>query len=192
MVPLIKKGIKMPTPTITITHQELKRLLSQVKGTRIISIELSTVPQLSKPKTNPLSGRIRKIQKLNGVIGQIYSKSVNRQREREGKKTDFQAKKRTHLQKIVGTPLLVNSAGQSYVGMQPQTVVKSPIYAVDGTVRDLNDTIDGLALKSWLRSPQQRSSTRQEISKTVPYINCKLESIIAISGLVKGVNLKIQ
>lgn len=77
----------------TITRSELCNMLFNVKGAKFVTITARTIPKLIGGKSNPYHG-VEKVAVVNGTINFHYENSVNRQREREGKENDFEAKER--------------------------------------------------------------------------------------------------
>jgi hypothetical protein len=145
----------------------------------MLTLTIQTEPKLRSPKSNPLFGKIKKIQSINGAVGYDYSAVVGRQLVKEGKPPDFQAVIRKGMRHIGGA-ILENDKGESYVFLRPLSY-SDAIYYVDGKQTDIE------GIKSFLYFPPNSGSGRQGTDKAIPYINVKLSNILYVKGLSKGI-----
>jgi len=161
----------------TITKQELIERLLNTKGTTIISVEASTNPRLLKTD-NPYWDKenkkwnITKLSYVNGMIGWIYTNSVNNQRSREGKSEDFQAHKRRWGKRIKGTPL-VDHKGNKYLELKVENHYRTVYLDADGYPVDERD------LEPYKQNSKPKS--RQGVEKEVVLRDYKIDSIETIT-----------
>jgi hypothetical protein len=74
--------LKLSNGPITLTRDELKTVLINVRGAKPVTITARTKPDLVGGKKCPLVG-LEKVAVVNGLINFSYENSVNKQRERE-------------------------------------------------------------------------------------------------------------
>jgi len=163
----------------TIGLSELERLL-RFKGTRILTVTIRTEPRLKAPKSNPLVGRLVKMETIQGPTGFSYERAVNRQLEREAEPTDivdyFRAIQRPWVEYIPGTPLIKHKeTGVLYLPLRPDRVLQTQ-FILDGKEVSLEE------IRDYLYVPPAGSG-RQGTEKVVPYINVKLTNVVQIQGL---------
>lgn len=161
----------------TITKQELIERLMNTKGTTIVSIETKTTPRLLKTD-NPYWNKenkqwhLTKLSRVNGIVGWIYSNSVNNQRVREGKEDNFQAEERKWGKRIQGTPL-VDHKGNKYLELKVENKYKS-VY-----LDDEGEVVDDSVVKQYESSSSSKS--RQGVEKEVVLRDYKIGSINTIT-----------
>jgi len=119
---------------IGIGQASLASLLSKVKGATFATLLCETEPDLIKPKSNPLAGRVKKLSRVNVCLNFHYEKAVNRQLTREGKDADFVVQPRKWGERIQGTPL-VEHKGKLYVEAMVQKVYHTH-FTLDGKLVD--------------------------------------------------------
>jgi hypothetical protein len=105
-----------------ITKEKLIELLSG--GSKIVTLYTETEPKLKK--ANPYVGVVKR-SKVNGVVGFIYQNSVNNQRGREGKESNFEAEPRKWGVRINGTPI-VEHKGKKYLEVKVERYLDSEYY----------------------------------------------------------------
>jgi hypothetical protein len=143
----------------------------------MLTLTIQTEPKLRSPKKNPLFGRVKKIQAVNGAVGYDYSAAVNRQLDKEGKPPEFQATIRPGMRHIGGA-LLENDKGEKYVFLRPLSYGDA-VYYVDGKLTPLHN------IDQYLYFSPDNGSGRQGTDKTIPYINVKLCNVVCIKGFEK-------
>ncbi len=170
------------TPTITNVGTNLSahwtNLFKSLKGCRMMSLTINTEPKLRRPKSNPLAGRIRKVQKINGAVGFSYEKAVNRQKIKDNQPPDFEALKRRSMVHIGGAILQNTNTGEHYVFLRPKHKDVA-VYYVDGKLTPVDYIKDKLYFP-----PKKKDSGNisQGVSKEVPYINIKTANIVYVKG----------
>lgn len=164
-----------------ITPNELQEMLSTTKGATIVSILARTPVKLrkkSRVNSDPCPFEsIHKISRVNGILNHNYEKSVNRQREREGKETDFQAVQHQWAEHVPGTPFVRNRRG----GDTLYLVIKVE-RAFDTVYVDQDDRIR--TKQEIAEFEYSKGSSRQNLDQEVIYRNYKLDNIHAL--IMKG------
>jgi hypothetical protein len=96
------------------------------ENTKVAPVPVFVLPGL---KTNNGKTYYAKVSQVNGQIGYDYAGAVNRQREREGKETDFTAKPSTY-QEVEGSTALQRKGDQMYMRYRPMQVASEfkPVY----------------------------------------------------------------
>jgi hypothetical protein len=159
-------------------------LLSERKGTQIVTIDAITPVRLVKvPKEHEIWPRRNSIKKralVNGTLGAIYERSVNRRRESEGLEPDFEALERQWGFNLRGLPL-VSHKGQLYLRFQPRRTITYTYLNEDGCVVDkaLVDPFLGV-----------RSESRQGVDKPVEVRNYALTNLRSI--LRDGITIELE
>lgn len=148
----------------TITDQEAFRILSAIKGTRLLSFEACVEVRLPKRKWVDAQGKARptvyKISKVNAAIGFNYESSVNRQLTREGKEAEFEALPSTVGTHIPGTPFIKNeNTGNLLLWVKVEKVCDDPRYICDGM------PIEKAEFEALMAPPSE--SSRQGTDKTI-------------------------
>lgn len=161
----------------TINRNELEvRLREEIKGCRPVSIVINTVPQMNKKvdgQPNPLYGRVKKRAYHSVMVGFNYQNSVNNQRDREGKETDFVAESRAWGEHVEGASALIYYNGQYYLSCKLERTIATQ-YLVDGEVVDYETVV-----KPYM--PVRKESSRQGVDKTVKPMNPFLKNIETIT-----------
>jgi hypothetical protein len=160
-----------------IAVAKLSEVLKRIRGATAVSLVVETSPELIKPKSNPLFGRLTKLSYLNGMIGFNYESSVNRQQGREGGDMDFEAMPRKWGTRIAGSPF-VEYKGKLYLETKVQKVYGTK-YILDGKEVTKDE------IKKWLR-PKPEEGARQGVENPVVLRDFSLESIreIRVDGEV--------
>lgn len=158
-----------------VTKQELISILETKKGAFPATIYARTVPEMLKTN-NPFLDEYKnpKIQKenvANVMLNYIYENSVNRQREREGKETDFEAEPRKWGTRIAKTPF-VNHKGKLYLETKIQKSI-STVFKFNG-VEIPRETIEKFLRKG-------KEGARQEVDNPVILRDYDLDNIYAIT-----------
>ena len=165
------------TQALVIARPDIADKVRNLKGCRMVTIELETEPKLRRAKTNPLRGRVKKIQSINGALGYNYTNAVNRQRVKDDNAPDFEALTKKNISHVGGALLQHNLTGQLYLYMRPLHK-KDAVYYVDGKLTDFEDLKDDLYFP-----PKKENGGRQEVSKAIPYMMPKIENVRHITGL---------
>lgn len=156
-------------PEITVTIDELIASLKQIKqSAKILTIEARVVPQLLKTG-NPYRN-ITKLYRANYIMGANYEASVNRQREREDKDTDFVEQERSWGTRI--NNFLIEHNGEYYLRLQ-ETREKYSSQYFDG-----EKEIPYKELEPFF--PKKKGATNQGIDSEVRYRNLKISNIVSI------------
>ena len=165
-----KKSIKM-------RRSVFFRWLIHRKTSQAITVWLRTEPRLNRNSQpdddgnripNPYAS-VSKVQKLNCFINFDYEKSVNRQREREGKEPDFQAEQRTWGEHLTGS--IVTHNQNEYVQLKVEKVLGKS-YIADGHVVT-NEEVERFITP-------KKTSDNQGVDRQVTVIAPKLTSIIEV------------
>jgi hypothetical protein len=156
----------------TYTDQEgLTNVLKGLKGTTIITIDACVEPTMRKTN-NPFIGRVKKVSRVNGMVGWNYQNSVNNQREREGNEEEFVAHPRKWGERVQGTPFVTHK-GQVYLELKVQNV-QGTTYFLDN--RPATDA-EIEAIQAFM--PKRAGSGRQQVDKAVILRDYKMSSIKA-------------
>jgi len=126
-----------------ITKAQLVDIIKDIeashKGTNFFGVtqvtrentKVAPVPAfvLTGLKTNKGKTYFAKVSQVNGQVGYDYTAAVNRQREREGKETDFKAKASVY-DAVPGSTALQRKGDQIYIRYRPLQVATgfSPVY----------------------------------------------------------------
>lgn len=156
----------------------LTEILLRVKGATVVSLVTETDPVLVKPKSNPLSGRLKKESYVNGMIGWNYQNSVNNQLAREGQEADFVAHPRKWGERIKGTPL-VRHNGKVYLELKVEKVFNTR-YLLDGV------EVSRESIAKYLPAHKPDDSGRQGTDKAVILRDYNLDNVkqLRIGGYV--------
>jgi hypothetical protein len=134
-----------------ITYENLKEVISNVKGTTFAGLTTKTVQKLIGGKSNPMQGRVEKLSEDVNII--VYSNSevsgyaamVKRHMVKEGKDPEeFQMKPRVWGTRVGNTPFIEHK-GKYYL----ECIFRSPgkvTYLLDGESIDPEE-IEGLPEK---------------------------------------------
>ena len=152
----------------TITRQQLLNGLKSLKGATPVTIIADTDARLLK-EGNPHPD-CRKRSMVNGFVNFVYEKSVNRQRVRENKTDDFQAKSRQWGHKVNKKPL-VQHKGRYYLEIKVQRVLGT-------TYHDNGSMVPNHVVEPFRR---EASPTRQGLEKEVILRDYALENIVGVN-----------
>ena len=165
-----------PTTSIVqgITEIQLKDMLMNHKGCSPVTIVSMTDPDMNKTG-NPFFGLVKKVSRVNGMIGWSYENAVNKQLAREDKTADFVAKPRKWGIRLIGTPLVENK-GNFYLEMK---VEKS----LDHRYEDLKgNALDDATMAQVQRFIKIRpQSQTQGTDKEIILRDYRLSSILSIT-----------
>lgn len=118
-----------------VTVEQLQAGLRDIKGSTVITLSALTVPRYRKTGC-PYKNNIQKFARVNGFLNFDYQRSVNNQREREGKPADFESLPRQWGTDLNATPFIshVNKSGQHklYLKFKVQTILSIAYYTLDG------------------------------------------------------------
>lgn len=164
-----------------ITVEELKEILLQSKeqrlGARPVTIRYFTNPKLLRTD-NPFWDKesktwsLFKIGRINGMVNWSYQRSVNRQREREDKETDFESKPRVWGTRIQGTPLIEHK-GNYYIEVKVERNLETLYVDEEGNKVEKSEFAEFI--------PDRKKSSRQKVDKEIILRDINLENIIEIS-----------
>lgn len=149
---------------------ELANLLRETKGATFATLVTSVEPKMRKTG-NPYYGLIRKVSRVNGVVNWHYANSVNNQRAREGKETDFEALPRAWGAREANSPL-VSHKDKLYLELKIERVYDSE-YTYNGL------PIDAEKIREFL--PERKESERQGTDKAIILRDYSLDSIRQIT-----------
>ena len=162
---------------MNITITELRGMLLNIRGAKIVTITTKTEPDMPK-RNNPYHGILEKISRINGIINFIYSNSVNAQRDREGHPEEFVAQPRkwgTRLFRLDGTITpLVEHNGQFYLEFKVERALGHQYLRRDNGVAVPDEEI-----RPYLRQ-HERTST-QGTEKEIILRDYRLSSIVSLT-----------
>lgn len=164
-----------------ITKVELVARIVGMRGTSFATLITETEPTMNKTG-NRFNGKIRKISKIAGIIGNwSYRNSVNNQLEREEKVADFEPHYRTWGNRISGSGI-VEHKGQLYIEVKIEGITEEPRYEWnDGTQLTESEFSE---LKQWIKK-SSAPSTQDGIEKKIILRDYKLDSIKIIHAFGK-------
>ena len=164
-------------PTIVapaITRKQLCDMFAKRRGATFITILARTEPNMRKT-ANPFYGKVYKISRVNGIAWFIYSNSVNNQREREGRRTDFEAEPRKWGIRLEGTSL-VEHKGNTYLELKVERSLGHTYVWNDGTPLTDEEVID---LKTYLFESYRPKT--QETDKEIILRDYNINNIITVA-----------
>ena len=163
----------------TITGEALVRLLKAHRGASFVTIEAETKARLLKTGLpEHLKGAIKKA-RVNGIIGWIYSNSVNNQRLREEKPDNFTAHPRKWGTRYGA--VLIHHNGTYYIELKVEKSLGHEYTTANG------DPVSKDEIAPYL--PKRKDSGRQQVEKPVILRDYKIDSIATIS--YKGETYKV-
>jgi hypothetical protein len=146
----------------------------QKNGTSFATVIVMSPMKLNKKdgdkNPNPFDV-VFKQSKLNGVLGYDYEHSVNLQRGREGRDTDFQAERRPWGTRI--NKYLVEHNGNWYLTLKIERTLGDVTYWHNGRELEKDAVAPFMGAKS--------ESSRQGVETTVVHRDIMLSSIVEIS-----------
>jgi len=110
--------MKTETPDQIINPKELLDRMSQVKGSKIITVVMHTEVKLNKKHREtkepcPYTG-VMKTSRCKVMIGTDYQGGVNNRREKEGEEKDFEAQPHAWASRTDKPVISTNKAGDQY------------------------------------------------------------------------------
>jgi len=168
----------------TITKNELKNKLSNLKACTAVSIETETFPKLLKNNRNTGEpnpyGQISKIGTMNGLIGCSYEIACNNQLGREDKELVFKSQERK-WGKMMDNKVLIEHTPKNETNTKYylQILVKSankPVY-MDGF-----NIIPSADIEGFLPT-KSNPKTQEDINKKIILRDVALENITIIRML---------
>jgi hypothetical protein len=180
-----------------ITKSELINIIKEVeqkhKGTNFFSVTQVTressnkapSPSFVLPGLKHGKAYFAKVSQVNGQIGFDYTAAVNRQREREGKTTDFVAQKSVY-DDVEGSTSLRQKEGQIYLRYLPVAISASfsPVL-VKANKENPNSSSDFEVTNkdevSQYKSPSKGSASYQGVEKGIEPRIISIDSIAAIN-----------
>lgn len=160
----------------SIRRKKLESLLFGVSQSTFVSLTTVTQPDMLK-RGNPFAEVARKVTIVVGVIAWQYGRTVNRQRERESRPTDFQAMPRQWGQRIKNTPLVshvVGEEGETRIYLEVKIESRTAHYFD----RETNQRIPEDQLQPFLRPD---SPTRQNLDREVTLRDYRLDHIAELT-----------
>lgn len=148
---------------VEITLQEFQRMLACEKGAQIVALETVTVPSYRK-RGCPFKDNLLKYTRLTVVVNWQYSRTVNRQRVREGLPPNFEALPRQWGTRLTGLPFVshVTKEGEHrlYLEALPLRVLEREFWTAD-----THEVIPTEEVRPYLveHQPNARQGTRREI-----------------------------
>lgn len=164
-----------------ITKEDLVQVMteSESRGTTFVSFEAETDARCVKknretgePRPEEWGAKILKRSRVNGVLGYDYENSVNNQRSREGKDSDFQKEERRWGVRL--DRVWVSHKGELYFTIKVERSLESPRYFTESGVE-----IPAEDVKPYL--PKKSSSSRQGTDKEIIHREYKLSSLRGIT-----------
>ena len=167
---------------VSISTEELIQFFQNNKGSHPATLVTRTYPKLRK---NCPYSNVVKESRINVIMGFSYQNSVNNQREREDRDTDFiplPLKWGHHIVSLEGKPLpVIEHKGETYLQVKVQKVLSST-YLVD------DKPIDESEISPYL--PDRKEGERQEVDNPVIVRTFKLDSIQVIYA--KGCEITLK
>ena len=125
-----------------------------------------------EPRPEEWGAKILKRSRVNGVLGYNYENSVNNQREREGKDSDFQQEERRWGVRL--DRVWVSHKGELYFTVKVERSLEEPRYFTESGVELSRDEV-----KPYL--PKKSKSSRQGTDKEIIHREYKLSSLRGIT-----------
>lgn len=153
-----------------ISRERLLLILLEVRGASFATITTRTDARLLKTG-NPF-GPVVKVSRVNVTLGFQYAAAVNRQRDREGTKADFEAMPRQWGERCKLSPLLIEHKGKFYLETKVERSMSHEYRTENGAI--LTDA----QVEPFLPS---RGGSRQGTEKEILVRDYALDSIVGIS-----------
>jgi len=157
-----------------MTEVQLAAMLTANKGASIVTIVTMTDPTMRKTG-NPFVGNVKKVSRVNGMIGWSYENAVNNQLAREDKTAEFVAKPRKWGTRLNGTPL-VEHKGNFYLEMK---VERSLGYRYEDLQGNPLDDATMAQVKAFM--PIKAKPQTQGTDKEIILRDYRLSSILSIT-----------
>lgn len=173
---------------ININLNQLRDILAGV--THAMPFSATALTDAKARKTDNPLGTIRKLTRVNGMVGAIYERAVQRQEVREGATTPtFQAKERQWGERISSALIFKDSkeGGSFYMSAQLNPSLKpKPLYLVERqtspSARPKLVAVSREEVAPYL--PPDRSKEKaasQGLEKELVYRDYRLDSLISLS-----------
>jgi hypothetical protein len=172
--------------TVAITRSQLSAGLAGIRGSRIVTITATTIPDMRAG--NPFGGRVRKTARVNGQINWRYTSAVQRRRNAEntpidpatGEVAQFVAQPRkwgTLRTRADGTLTpFVDHKGAEYVELMVKDSLGYVYHLDNGQPLGAKGR---RLVREWLRSKVE--GARQMVARPVILRDYKLENITAVT-----------
>ena len=175
--------LRKARPIVKINKGMLAEKVRGLNGSDIYTLYTRTKPNLTKKDRvtkEPCpwqKGEIVKVSVVNGFVGVDYESCVNRERDREDKPTDFQAKERAWGTSAGGSLLTHTPKGteieRKYISFKAQNHISTHYEDIQG------NEISKELLINFLNKP---SPSRQEVDKEVVWRTYMVDSIVALAA----------
>lgn len=158
--------------TKSATLATLIGILSLNKGAQIVSLTTQTDAKLRKTG-NPFAMPVTKRSIVNGIVGWNYENAVNRQRDREGNDTSFEAQPRKWGKRLPKLPFVTHN-DEIYLELKVERTLAQPQY------QDANgNPLTAEAVAPFL--PEKRSNAEhQGVEREIILRDYKMTSILEI------------
>jgi hypothetical protein len=170
-------------PPATINISQLRLILGNL--TRATAFGATTLTDARALKTGNPFGTIRKLVKINGMLGTDHAAAVERQRAREGvaDQETYESKGRTWGERI--GPALVQKGSEYYLSTQLNpTHHPKPLYLIEkqvGTKPRLSVVSKDL-VAPWLPPDRTaREAAAQGVERPVIHRDYRLDSLVTLS-----------
>jgi len=168
-------------PIVKINRGMLAEKVRGLNGSDIYTLYTRTKPKLLKKdrvtKEPCLFDEVVKVSVVNGFVGVDYESCVNRQRDREDKPVDFEAKERAWGTHAGGSLLTHTPKGETierkYIAFKPQNHLSTHYEDIKG------NEIPKEQLVNFLPVP---SPSRQKVEKEVVWRTYKVDSIVSLAA----------
>lgn len=149
--------------------------INNIRGSAFIGVVCKTIPKMRKTN-NPYYDKIVKVSHFTAQVNFDYENAVNNQREREGKKTDFESMP-SYASVITRddgtlTPFAKHkTSGAVYLRVRPIQYSDSSYFYNGKQIS--KDTLASFLIES-------NSSERQELNKPIPYRLIDIKNVVAV------------
>jgi len=165
-----------PIATVTPTQLVGELLKMDGTGTSFEGMDCKVLVKMNKTAKrdgvkfeNPYFGKVYKCYSVSTISNANYERAVNRQREREGKETDFEALPRVWGERVGKSPVIQHK-GQFYFAIHVKTLT------TDVTYEDVNG--NAVEKESIVQFLPKKSSSRQGVENEIIVRTYKIESIL--------------
>jgi len=157
-----------------ITKEQLLNGIRSLPKAAIITLTAEIDPDLKKTN-NPYYGRIKKVITINCSLGMDYEASVNRQRERENKETDFIVEHHRWADFVENALVENRNTGEFALRVIEHKRISEQYY-LD------NEPIDKVVLQPFMKS--RKPSTKQGTEKPIRYRNIYVNGKPNFRGII--------
>ncbi len=163
----------------TVTLNTLRDLLAKVTHATPVGLVAMTTPDLRVTGNPYPKGAVKKLTRLNVMVGARHESSVQRQQAREGQEPTFVAAPRKWGVHI--SPALVTHKGEFFLSAQMNPLNRPrPIYLVPKGKRNTLTMVSKETLAPWL--PERKDEREsQGVVRTVEHRDFRLDSIISLT-----------